>query len=375
MPMVAPASSMSEQQLRLLVEDVANQLCQAVDGKFDFTVKIEVQDETLQKLQLLVNFVLDAARRSLAEFERQRKALEDEIVERKRAEREREALHKQLLDVSHQAGMAEVATGVLHNVGNVLNSVNVSATLVREKVRKSQVADLTEITALMRERADDLGTFMTTDEKGKLVPRYLLELGKHLVDEQTAMLDELESLTRNVEHIKDIVSMQQSYAKVFGVTEEVSPADLVEDALRVNNAGLVRHKVQVVREYGQTPTVLIDKNKVLQILVNLISNAKYALDHGDKGERLLTLRIGMSGDDEGHVRIEVIDNGVGIPEQNLTRIFSHGFSTKSGGHGFGLHSASLAAKEVGGTLTTHSEGPGKGATFTLEIPPKPAEVA
>ncbi|HUU85281.1 MAG TPA: hypothetical protein VM243_17415, partial [Phycisphaerae bacterium] len=241
MPMVAPASSMSEQQLRLLVEDVANQLCQAVDGKFDFTVKIEVQDETLQKLQLLVNFVLDAARRSLAEFERQRKALEDEIVERKRAEREREALHKQLLDVSHQAGMAEVATGVLHNVGNVLNSVNVSATLVREKVRKSQVADLTEITALMRERADDLGTFMTTDEKGKLVPRYLLELGKHLVDEQTAMLDELESLTRNVEHIKDIVSMQQSYAKVFGVTEEVSPADLVEDALRVNNAGLVRH--------------------------------------------------------------------------------------------------------------------------------------
>ena len=77
------------------------------------------------------------------------------------------------------------------------------------------------------------------------------------------------------------------------------------------------------------------------------------------------------------MKISYIDNGIGIPADNLTRIFGHGFTTRKEGHGFGLHSGALAAKELGGALTVESDGPGKGATFTLEFPiqrPKGARI-
>jgi C4-dicarboxylate-specific signal transduction histidine kinase len=297
-----------------------------------------------------------------------------DITDRKRAETEKEETQQKLLEVSRHAGMAEVATNVLHNVGNVLNSVNVSATLVADKLRHLQVSDLVAVTELMRQRAGDLGTFITTDEKGKLLPQYLGELGKHLVHEQGAVLQELESLTANIGHIKDIVNTQQSYARVSGVVEEVSLAELVETALRFNSAAMKRHKVHVVREFDRDLPVLVDKHKVLQILVNLISNAKYAVDNIAPEDRRMTVRIERSADQADFVRIAVIDNGVGISRENLTRIFAHGFTTKKDGHGFGLHGSALSAKELGGTLTAHSDGPDRGATFALEIPLRLAEV-
>ncbi|MEK6677191.1 MAG: ATP-binding protein [Planctomycetota bacterium] len=297
-----------------------------------------------------------------------------DATERKRAEKEKEETQQQLVELSRRAGMAEVATNVLHNVGNVLNSVNVSATVVADKLRHSQVSDLVEVTELMQQRAGDLGTFITNDERGKLLPHFLFELGKHLVHEQDAVLQELESLTTNIGHIKDIVNTQQSYAKVSGVMEEVRLAELVDTALRLNSAAMERHKVRVVREYEKDALVLVDKHKVLQILVNLISNAKYAVESVDPDDRRMTVRIGMSVDRADVIQIVVIDNGEGIPRENLTRIFAHGFTTKKNGHGFGLHGSALSAKEMGGTLTAHSDGPDRGATFTLEIPLNPAEM-
>src|SRR5205814_284669 len=189
--------------------------------------------------------------------------------------------------------------------------------------------------------------------------------------EQAAILVELESLRKNVEHIKGIVVMQQNYAKIFGSAESVKPTELVEDALRMHSGALVRHEVRVIREYQQNlPEITVDKHKVLQILVNLISNAKKACDESPKPEKLLTVRIDQAQD---RVKIAVIDNGVGIPPENLTRIFNHGFTTRKDGHGFGLHSGALAAKEMGGALRVHSDGPGHGAMFTLELPIQPSE--
>ena len=506
-----------EQKLRALIDELSDQMCQAVDGRFDFTVRVEGQDETIEKLQMLMNFVLDAARRSLAQIEAKAHdldaktqtlsavnlALEKEITERKyaqialeeseaqirailqaavdaiititeqgivttfnraaehmfgytadevvghnvsmlasspdrerhdnylrrylrtgeariigsereveavrkdgstlpailrisemrhadqrwfigilqditdrkRAEAEREQMHTQLLATSRQAGMAEVATGVLHNVGNVLNSVNVTATLVTAMVQESKAPDLLQITQLLQQHADDLGSFITTDEKGRLIPTYLAELGSHLANEQGTMLEELKSLTSNIDHIKEIVSMQQSYAKVSGVEVAVSLADLVEDALRINSAGLDRHGAQVVREFQAIPDVIVDKQKVLQILVNLISNAKYALTTAELDDKTLTVRIATSNDQTECIRIDVIDNGVGIPPENLTRIFSHGFTTKQDGHGFGLHSCALAAQSIGGSLTVQSDGLNRGAAFSLHIPLKVTQVS
>jgi signal transduction histidine kinase len=174
---------------------------------------------------------------------------------------------------------------------------------------------------------------------------------------------------KHIEHIKQIVAMQQSYAKVAGVIETINPTQLVDDAIHINGAALTRHDVQLRCEFGSVPMVQTEKHRVLQILVNLIRNAKYALDDSKRSDKVLTIRLGKNGGD--HVKIEVIDNGVGIPPENLTRIFGHGFTTRSNGHGFGLHSSAIAIKELGGSLTAHSDGVGKGATFTLLLPEKP----
>ena len=278
------------------------------------------------------------------------------------------AIELRLRDASRQAGMAEVAANVLHNVGNVLNSVNVSASLLADSVRRSRAGGLDRVAALLQEHAGDLGAFVASDPQGRHLPVYLGQLATHLVAEQRTNLGELESLRRNIEHIKEVVAMQQSYAKLAGVTETVDVADLVEQALRLNSDGLEREAVALVREFAAVPPITVDKHRVLQILVNLLRNAKHACQHMGRDARRIVVAIAPHGDG---VQISVADNGIGIAPGNLTRIFNHGFTTKAGGHGFGLHSGALAARELGGALRVDSHGAGQGATFTLELPLQP----
>jgi PAS domain S-box-containing protein len=288
-----------------------------------------------------------------------------DITERKHAEAKLAETHKQLLDTSRQAGMAEVATGVLHNVGNVLNSVNVSATLLGDLVRQSKSDRVARLRELIAQHEADLATFFTQDPRGRQVPGYLQTLAAHLAKERDELLAELETLRKNVEHIKDIVAMQQSYARVSGVSETVTVAELIEDAVRMNVGTFEHHHVELVRDYDSLPVVTVQKHKVLQILVNLLRNAKHACDDSGKEEKQVIVRAVA---ERGRVKISVIDNGVGIPIENLTRIFAHGFTTRKNGHGFGLHSGALAARELGGSLTAHSDGAGLGATFVLDLP-------
>ncbi len=293
-----------------------------------------------------------------------------DITAIKQAEAKLEEAHKQLIDASRRAGMAEVATGVLHNVGNVLNSVNVSVTLIAESVRRSKAVNLARVCALLDEHKADLGTFLTADPKGKVIPVYLSSLAESLAADRTTVMSELDDLCKNIDHIKEIVAMQQNCAKNSGYAETVSLPELVEDSLRMNADSLTRHDVKLVRDYQVKPVVTLDKHKVIQILINLIRNAKYACDESGRSDKLITMRITAS---ELVVRIAVIDNGVGIPPENLTRIFNHGFTTRANGHGFGLHSGANAAKELGGSLTVQSEGVGHGATFILDLPLQSAD--
>jgi signal transduction histidine kinase len=277
--------------------------------------------------------------------------------------------HEQLAEASRQAGKAEVATSVLHNVGNVLNSVNISAGLITGLVRASRARDIAKVSALLEEHRADLAEFLTRQDRAEPLLAYLKALTQQVESEQTTMLREAQELTQNIDHIKQIVAMQQTYAKVSGVVDFQSVPALLEDALRMNAAALVRHRVSVVRQFDPLPDMLLDKHKVMQILVNLISNAKYALAGSAAEPRRLTLGAHLNGDNL--LRISVADNGIGIASENLTRIFSHGFTTRRDGHGFGLHSGALAAREMGGLLRAESEGPGQGATFTLELPAQP----
>ncbi len=295
--------------------------------------------------------------------------LTKDVTASKQMELDLEKAHRDLVDASRMAGMAEVATGVLHNVGNVLNSLNVSATMIATRLRQSKADSLVKIALMLREHSGDLAQFLTEDPKGRRLPELLEALARQAVEERTALLQEIESLQKNTDHIREIVVMQQDYATVVGVVDELNPVAMMEDALRMNAGSLVRHDVKVVHAYAPVPAILAEKGKVLQILVNLIRNAKYAADDGKRLEKAITLRLEKGA--PGFVRLIVTDNGIGIPPENLTRIFQHGFTTRATGHGFGLHSSANAAKEMKGTLTVQSEGIGHGATFILELPAAP----
>jgi PAS domain S-box-containing protein len=295
------------------------------------------------------------------------------ITALKEAEAQLEETNKRLAHTSRMAGMAEVATDVLHNVGNVLNSVNVSCSVVIDRVQSSNLDNLARIPALLREQAGRLDQFLTADPRGRQIPEYLTALASDFAGQRQFLLTELNQLRQHIDHIKQVVAMQQNYAKVAGVREVVPVEKLVADALQINASALDRHSVSLRKDYENVPPVLVDKHKALQILVNLISNAKYAVSHSPHAEKLITMRIAPDGC--AHIIIQVKDNGIGIPTENLTRIFAHGFTTRRDGHGFGLHSGALAARELGGALTAQSDGPGHGATFTLRLPLNPATQA
>ncbi|WP_431080713.1 sensor histidine kinase [Pseudomonas thivervalensis] len=272
----------------------------------------------------------------------------------------------ELVTTARRAGMAEIATNVLHNVGNVLNSVNVSAQVLYEKVHTSKGPGVAKVVQLMKEHPDDLGDFISSDPKGRALPDYLDKLADALAVEQQGMIAELAQLARRIDHIKEIVATQQSYAGNASVLEPGSLRALLEDVVRICDVSLARHHITLIKEFSDIPQMPLDKHRVLQILVNLINNAKQALDAGTNRPPRIVLRLKVV--DEGRVRVEIEDNGEGIAQDNLARVFEHGFTTRVDGHGFGLHSCILAAHEMGGDLTVQSAGPGRGALFILELP-------
>ncbi len=307
------------------------------------------------------------------ELQRANTTLEDRVQERTR---ELRVAQSELVTTARQAGMAEIANNVLHNVGNVLNSVNVSAGLIGDRVRDSKVQSLSMAVQLMNEQGEDLGGFFTHDEKGKVLPGYLNKLSAALAAEKETIIGELESLTRSIDHIKEIVATQQSYSGTVSLVEPVHIVDLIEDALRMNSASMARHEITVVKQFADVPLLLLDKHLVLQILVNLIGNAKRAMDGVPDRPHQITLRTDIVELADGlRLTIRVEDDGEGISAENMGRLFVHGFTTRKKGHGFGLHSCALAAKEMGGAITAYSDGPGKGATFTLELPVNPVKRA
>jgi signal transduction histidine kinase len=285
-------------------------------------------------------------------------------------ERERQ-LQQQLRDASRQAGMAEIATNVLHNVGNVLNSVNISANVLADKIKNPRAVGLGKVAALLQQHSADLGTFVSADPRGKQLTLYLTQLSEQLILDQRHTLEELESLRKNIDHIKEIVTMQQTYSKRVGVPERLAVSSLADDALRMNVGAFTRHGVALKCEFEDVPEIVVERHKVLQILVNLLRNAKYACEASDRKDKQVVMRIASHA--EG-VQIAVSDNGIGIRPEHMPQIFCHGFTTKKDGHGFGLHSGALAAREMGGGLRVESAGRGHGATFTLELPLKSPEL-
>ena len=290
----------------------------------------------------------------------------EDITAQKESIAEVRRLNRELVDASRAAGMAEVATGVLHNIGNVLNSVGVSAQLLDSQMARSKIETLQQGVAILEANLPQLGAFIESDPKGRALPDFLIKVTRHIAEERERCREELRHLTANIGHMKKVIATQQGFARVTNATETLSAADIVEDALRMNLPALNRRNILVERDYSEVPPVMVDKHKVLQILNNLIHNARHALVERPGDGKRLRVKVYQNGSER--VKILVEDNGIGIPVENLTRIFSHGFTTRTNGHGFGLHSGALAASEMNGSLAVHSPGVGQGAIFTLELP-------
>lgn len=273
---------------------------------------------------------------------------------------------RQLVEASRRAGMSDVATSVLHNVGNVLNSVNVSASLVEEQVTNTNAKRVTKIAELVHQHRDDLPRFFAEDSRAAGLSAYLDMLAGAIDSDNAQMLTELASLRRNVAHIRAIIILQQDFAKTpHGVAERLSLVDVIEDALRIEQPSYQRYGIAIDRQFAALDAVLCDRHKILQIVTNLVSNARHAVSQQPSERRRVTVRVHKIGRD--HV-IDVEDSGCGIPQANLSRVFSLGFTTRADGHGFGLHSSACSAAELGGKLTCHSDGPDRGAQFRLTLP-------
>ncbi|KFE69634.1 sensor histidine kinase [Hyalangium minutum] len=296
----------------------------------------------------------------------ERERLNAELEQRVRARSlELEEAQRQLVEAAHLAGRAEVAVSMLHNVGNVLNSVNINAHLTAETLRRLPLNRIARTGQLIAQHRDEPG-WLKDDPRGKVVPGFLSELGQELEQQRDSLVDHQREMLEHVEHIKQIIAVQNTYAGRVRLLETISLVELIELALRINHSALFRHEVTVERHFEPMPEVQVEKHKVLQILVNLISNAYKALAEGRETGRRLTLRLGWGA--PHHWRIEVEDNGLGITPDNLEKLFFFGFTTRKDGHGIGLHSCALAAQEMKGTLVARSEGLGHGACFILEVP-------
>ena len=316
--------------------------------------------------RLRINHLKANEQRLLRLVDERTQALQEQVREKERAHADLAEAQQNLIELSRRSGMAEVATGVLHNVGNVLNSVNVGASVISTKLREFRIDHLSAAIEMLNEHAHDLSQFVELDAKGQRVLPYLTKLTRHLQTERGQVLNEVETLTTHIDHIKEIVATQQDYAKASALIEKVPLQKLVDQALKMVQASLGRHQIEVVREIEDVPELPVVKHKVVEILINLIRNAKQAIVEHNGPLRQIRIRVWRHAQD--HVRIEVQDSGLGLPPENLTRIFAHGFTTKRNGHGFGLHSGALAAQQMQGSLWAESRGPGFGATFILELP-------
>jgi signal transduction histidine kinase len=289
-----------------------------------------------------------------------------DITIRKEAEAYTESLHQQLLQTARKAGMADVATSVLHNIGNVLNSVNVLVTVLTEILEKSELRNFEKTVQIMNNNKSVLGSFFGNHPQGKHLLEFLNILSQAWVKDQKSMLSNLSILNEHIAHIKNIISAQQSISGSKGMIETANLSTLLEDALMMAMASEAdKHEIEIIRRYDYSKPFLVDKTKLSQILVNLIQNARDAINENSANGKKMFIHSFCKDND---VYIEIRDSGVGIEKNKQTQIFSHGFTTKKEGHGFGLHMSALASKEMGGDLQVKSEGVGMGATFIVKLP-------
>ncbi|MCA9125985.1 MAG: PAS domain S-box protein [Planctomycetales bacterium] len=294
-----------------------------------------------------------------------------DITARRQAELELANANERLVESAHLAGKAEMATSVLHNVGNVLTSVNVMAVGHADRLRDSRIAGLIKAIEMLEAHEANLADFLVNDSRGQQLTKYICHAGRELQQENIDSQEEMSALRDCINHANKIVESQQEFARCRNMEEETDLARILDKAVAIAGASLQRHSVTFTTECEDIPATFVDRHKLIQVMVNLLTNAKDAVGKRDKDDRRVHVSMTMRGSDR--VCISVQDNGVGLAEEQKNQIFSHGYTTKENGHGFGLHYSCLAVKELGGKMSVRSDGPGRGSEFLVELPLKLAQ--
>jgi signal transduction histidine kinase len=293
-----------------------------------------------------------------------------DVTERVSAERREQGLQQKLRESSHQAGMAEVATVVLHSVGNVLNSLGIANETIRRDLNALRLEQLEQATALIQANRATLASYLTDDARGRHLPDYMPALSAEISSKVQAVQAELDTIDTLLEHLRNIVSAQKMRAQIGGHRELVNLQELLEAALAAQEFELSH--ILVLRDYEDLPLVTTDRHKVLLILVNLLENARDAVLASVTQPGRIAVHLGREGD---HALISIEDSGIGMSADVLSRLWRFGFTTKPNGRGFDLHNSANAAREIGATISAHSDGPHQGARFVLRLPLPKADAA
>lgn len=277
----------------------------------------------------------------------------------------KESINQDQLARARQLGMAEISASVLHNVGNVLNSINISAETILKRNHDSHAQDLQQLCSLLNKHESNLGEFFTEDPRGLKTLYFLNELAKYWHEDYQWTNAEVNNLIKNIQNIKNIINTHQDLSKIMGTEQLSAIHELLDEALIITGLES-RRDITVKKQYGKMGAILIDIVKIMQVMVNLLRNAKEALMESTTAKKTLIIKTELIDNDM--ILIEISDNGIGISSQNINKIFNYGFTTKQSGHGFGLHASALSINELGGDIQVKSEGLGKGATFCLTLP-------
>ncbi len=261
--------------------------------------------------------------------------------------------------------MADLTSGTLHNVKNLLVSVKTSSEFISQMAVGDSIASLKKVNKIIRDNFHNIEDFICNNPKGRKCLEYYLKLEEMFDNEADISKKHQHRLSVKLTAIEEIIITQQAYSKGKSLGELVNIIEIIEDVLTMQKSTLENYNVNVIKEFNNLPDVNLHKMKLLHILINLIKNAKEALEEQSVDER--NIKVSTSADDTS-VFIKISDNGYGITSENMKKLFSHGFTTKETGNGYGLASSASYMEEMNGKIRAESDGAGKGTTFILEFP-------
>ncbi|CAM2010166.1 ATP-binding protein [Acanthopleuribacter pedis] len=322
-------------------------------GANDFLVKPVAKNELLARVK--THLALLEAHRDL----------ESKVAQRTRG---LVAAQEELLEAAHLAGMSEMATDVLHNVGNRMNSITTAVHLIGEIVQNNKGLELLKkVNALMAEHQHDLPAFFAEDPRAANLIEALDKIAAKLAQRDQALLDDGTQVLNHVNETRAILKEQSKYAELRGHSRPSDANVLISEALQIGLVSFEARNIQVItNQEADLPLVELNKARFMRVLLCLLRNAEEAVTTDEqKGPGRITVSSARVG---GEVKITVEDNGIGIEAGNLVRIFAYGVSTKAGRSGFGLHYCANVVNEMAGKIDVKSEGIGKGTLVTLRFP-------